>query len=325
MRRLVLGILATNLFLAPLGCGGSDSPTSVSKDQFSSTLTHAACDAAANCCKAPRTFDAAGCNMAATRVFAEALGDPLARYDAAEAGKCIDATRSAAKACQIFSTATPPGFLELALPAACDHVFSGTAPPGAACRGAWDCAPSNEGPGLCVNGVCVQLVRGHKGDGCDCEAKSGRTICYNPQFAGAPASNTIANCHAEDGLTCTDMNDGALTPSCQQIGEIGAACWSNGLATGTPCVDGAYCEFNAVSGGGDSATCAARLPLGKSCTSSDACADDAYCDSLLGCATRKTAGAACRDDSECASSSCNAGICAEDGPPGAACIAPGGP
>jgi hypothetical protein len=298
-RVLALTTLAASVFVLPMGCGGSDAPAPASKEQFSDAITHAACDAAADCCKAPRTFDTAACTARVRSLFADALAAPLARYDAAQAGACVEETRVASKACKSpFSVGGLPGVFAPVLTPACDQVFVGTLPVGAACHGGLDCAPNGEGPGLCVNAVCALLVRGHRGDACGCQATNRGPSCDN---SGTPGNNTIGNCHPEDGLACADSNDGSLA-SCQPLGAIGAPCLSTRF--GTPCVDGGYCT---------SGTCARLVPIGGGCDSVDACVEAAYCDSAAGCVAKKPTGAACSDIRQCVSSSCVDGVCTDEG------------
>lgn len=240
-----LRILAALLFVgAPVlavGCGGKVTSGTTSGpipvEGICDALAKVACDQPARCCSAAgHSFDviacrletSADCNESIARYQAAGLG-----YDAAAAGRCLDAFQAAYAGC-----GTGEADLEV-VSAACDTVFVGNVPQGGACEDDEECAP--------VAGRTTDCVSHSSGSRrCSVRARSG-------EACGPTASGWVA---CERGLSCSSGSGTGTCVAPEDPPALGASC-------DVSCAAGAYC-----SGG----TCVATKPAGASCASSLECA-----------------------------------------------------
>jgi hypothetical protein len=282
--------------LALLGgaCSGKSTTSetgSVPLAQFPSLFSAALCDTIAPCCTAASVpYDSATCKRTATLFFQQYVDEssgPSTTYDAAAAGTCVDALKTALQSCSKFTDETTG--------AACSHIFVGSVPVSGACKADSECAS-----GSCAfdqtdptgqAGVCVAAPGGthaKAGAACngDCVISNGSTDCSSSGNAG-DSPGASGSCYASDGLFCS-----SLTKVCTALAPVGAACEPQG------CVAGAFCN------GG---TCAAQRDSGP-CSDADACSAKSYCDFTTSqCLPKKADGAACDRSSQCLNDECTDG------------------
>jgi hypothetical protein len=278
---LLGAIIAT---IAIPACGGSSegggSAAPIPQDQLAARTAAAVCDNIGSCCqKNGWAYDAAACKQAYQTFIQAILVDPAMKggvtYDAQAAGTCVSAISSIAANCG-----------DGALPDACERIYVGTKPEGAACEHDLECAAPPGGDADCSTNeldeqVCVQEPRGKPGDGCSgtCTQEGNITFCSGGGTGGT--SGGPARCFTNDGLYCGD--DG----KCQALIAVGGACQYDGCVSGAFCLDG---------------MCAAKLGAGADCSfnSWEACGDGLYCeDTSSTCAAKKPDGAACGSYDEC--------------------------
>jgi hypothetical protein len=271
--------------LALPSCSGKDSGSGksspVPEEQLWDRFAEVTCNGIAACCERQgMPADEAACRLNYRLLADEAeMPDPnLTTYDPVAAGQCLEAFRVALASCEgLF------GFEEE--PEACDRVWTGSLPLGAACQGEEECAPNAQGDVTCDFdvGICVLEVRGAAGDGCHqtCARENGYPSCYGWALSTADLddSNTVTSCWTEDGLYC------AADGTCQALLEIGDPCGMDGF-----CVEGAVCDdFSGV--------CEVLPGVGESCRFD--CERGAYCSSDNVCEALKPDGAPCDDWDQC--------------------------
>jgi hypothetical protein len=303
---------------SPAG-GAASGPISI--EQLPAQFAAKICQSLGPCCQANGTpYDSATCQQtaqAALTVSTAKLNKATVKYNASAASACIDAYASAIARCSEVDFAS--------VLTACDAVFTGTLPAGAACSVDEECATPPGGSASCAtssvapsgNGgasgassgdlggatrSCVQRApapHGKAGDACagDCTlAASGIGCSSLPPSAGVgPTLTTL--CYRDEGLYCgaNSLLHGSTTPAasaCAPIAAIGSPCTANG------CVDGAFCNAGTCAAQYDSGPCGAGA--------SDACSRKSYCDYANGylCLPRLAEGAACTSGSTCQSDYC---------------------
>lgn len=118
------------------GCSGknTNSSAAVPLDQFSTRFGSAYCDTLGPCCRAASlAYDSATCKQTATAFFQGYVADNSGKtYDAAAAGRCLDAVEVALQSCQKLEDQTTG--------VACANIFLGSVPVGGACKDDTDCA-----------------------------------------------------------------------------------------------------------------------------------------------------------------------------------------
>lgn len=297
-----------------VGCSGP-----IPFEKFCAAQLRANCERLQRCGVVTRTAD---CSTQWAEqscvVYAQAISQGAVRYDAQEAGRCIDEIRSAA--CDAFPVVAD-------LPPACRRAIQG-GPAGSACGACAAGLVCTFGTGQC--GVCegVQTAapkakaelgqpcsprRGDQGGcvgdlACDSDGQGVRT-CMQRVPAG---SSCDLGRSCELGLICRPEGHQLL---CGQLAELGEPCDTIRCKSRLRCVEG---------------RCLAQLKDGESCISHDQCASlncvgtcqqlaevgqpcDLNCRRELTCvdgfcAVPKPAGERCRTHSECA----GRGECVED-------------
>ena len=287
--KLVVAVSLCALGAMSGGCSGKNTSSSaaVPLDQFSTRFGTAYCDSIAPCCSAASlAYDSATCKQTATAFFQAYVADNNGKtYDAAAAGRCLDAVEEALRACQKFEDQTTG--------AACANLFVGSIPVGGACKDDTDCAnggscgsdPNNSGGGLVCLAQAGTTTHAKAGEGCNgnCTSSDGVTECSG---SAVGSSGVAGICYASDGLYCSQ------TQVCTPLAQIGEACESGG------CVTGAFC---------DAGTCAAQRDSGSCSDAQDACSANSFCDITSGqCTPKKAAGAVCNQSSDCLSDECSA-------------------
>lgn len=293
----VVGILVLVPAVAA-SCGGSSAGDGSSGgaplplDQFAERAAAAVCNTIAPCCGAQGIqYDDAACKAGWKGFYDEWMIEPvkagLVKYDENAAGGCM--------AWMETRSCTAP----TDSPEACAQAFQGTKNAGEACTTEMECisppggfASCGSGPGGTA-GTCVQEPRGKVGDVCGGTCTDHGDGSISCSVAGTePPGTSVANCFTNDGLYC----DG----TCKALAVIGAPCTADG------CVEGAFCAND---------VCMAKQPIGGECgLESDACGDDAFCDTNATgkCTAKKAAGAPCVSWDEC-QGTCNDGVCEPDG------------
>jgi hypothetical protein len=294
--------------LALLGgaCSGSDQ-TTVPIDQFPSQFGNAFCDSVAPCCSsAGIAYDSATCKAATTSFFQNFVSEnssPLATYDSAAAGRCLDAAKASLQACKGLDDDTTN--------TACANIFVGTIPAGGSCTknpecaGGARCVPDTAAPmpAHCVASSPAQ-AHGKVGQTCNgsCVTVGSATDCFTAPSSGnsLPAST----CYSSDGLHCSSQ-----TQVCVAFAQIGQACEPQS------CVAGAFC---------DAGTCAATRDSGPCLVAPDACSSKTFCDPSGQCLLKKADGAVCQESSECVDDNCSqdangAGVCGTNAVTSALC------
>jgi hypothetical protein len=216
--------------------------------------------------------------------------------DRAAAQQCLDEWKAKASA---------PNFCKLTdeplASSACARAFpqgdpvSGTAPPGAACEFASDCAESSRGEVTChhsfdtSSSTCQVLVPASQGAPCGA-TKQGNVTSYT----GNSSAPEVGVCLRDDGLYCD-----------------GGACKA-AAPNGSACNDDRGCDNGWCSSG----ICAAKRPAGSSCGESpSACDDQSYCEFTdQTCHARVPVGSACESSEECLSGFCDGTRCGEFNP-----------
>jgi hypothetical protein len=269
-----------------IGCSSSSSSGS---NAFVSDY----CDAFAPCCaKAGRPSDGSQCK-AFIGAFTSGSG-----FDQAAADKCladINATKNNANFCDTGTS-----------PPSCSKVFQsssggGTKKPGETCSTDSECASSAEGKAQCgdifKDGMtirkCQIVIVGKAGDSPCVETIDGN-ITY---FSGSSTTMDVPpkgySCDKASGLRCDSS-----TEKCVALGKEGDSC-----TTSDACEKTLYCES------GSMPKCAARKPVGSTCTFSE-CVTNAFCDNTSKtCVAKTPAGGACTTSSACEGGSCVNGKC----------------
>lgn len=244
------------------------------------------CTAIELCCaEAGLTFNPSFCQLLVSSPGAGAG----VTYDAVAAGECLAELRDPGIECGV----TPE------MPA-CDRVYTGSLPLGAACTSDAECAPSTDGDVACdlSDEICSLTRRGAAGDVCSSscqELQPDGWFCLGAGESSLPDYEQV-QCFREDGLSCS-------SGVCSPLAALGESCSSD-----TNCVTGTYCDFALQ-------TCAALADLGESCASLG-CVEGAFCSPASSCEQAKAEGEPCTTDDECLSSNCDAGSCGPDSPLG---------
>lgn len=165
--------------------------------------------------------------------------------------------------------------------------YAGPLAAGEAC----DISSQCRGPGFsrCQGDRCIEEYRGKLGDVCayTCRQGPGETrLCFG---SGVLPPDRFASCWQEDGLYCS------ANAGCQPL-----------LARGAACDRALGCERE-LSCSAD--VCTDPKAIGATCSFSDDCAPDAYCD--VQCQPVKAAGDACEDHSECTTGYCSNRVCGD--------------
>ncbi len=284
------GILATAVVLVA-ACGGATrkggSPQGlpVSKDAFPAALARAFCTHFAPCCsQAHIPFDEAACEKRTTAsAMTQVAGDGYSTYDPAAGGRCVAYMEQLASSCGVPPLDPSSRFHDERV---CSHdLFTGDAPPGAACAYGNDCAqPASCDPvqpatadGTFAH-VCVSRPHGKAGEACVgfCTITQGS----GPEECSPTPGPPGAYCYLEDDLHC------AADGTCHADGP-GAACSSD-----SPCNDTAFCNPRNV--------CEALGTAGAECTDSSQCQRALYCDGgTHRCKQRLLPFSSCTSDDQC--------------------------
>ncbi len=271
--RLASPLAASILWLAACG-GGDEAPNGTSADAFINEY----CNLTARCCDPGKGDDPVGC----AKSFSDFQAIAPRKYDAAKAGACLARLREV-EGCD-FEAAS----------ADCDEVLGGSdrvgsAPVGAACQTAGDCARSSEGTTTCsypTSGTnraarCQVTIDGAEGAACD-GTRSGKITAYVE--SGADDKDRVVVCDGAKDLVC---DKGSRV--CEQLGAPGAPCstWSD-------------CKSQLC----QSSKCLARAEIGESCAATS-CVETAYCDESRRCVEKLATGAACTGFSQCKTGGCN--------------------
>jgi hypothetical protein len=290
MQRVLVSSCLVYLALAGASaCGSVDDGTgSVPEADFPRQFASAVCNAMTNCCQAHAfAHPVADCETSisgqlSASIAARDAGKTI--YDAAAAGRCIDAYVAVFTGCG--RDQTDPDVV-------CADVFHGTVAKGGACGDDEECAS-----GLaCENSVCatsssaLEMAHAAPGESCSgtcTEASTGadgvtETTCVDVGFNGAPP------CWTSDHLTCDSAR-----MTCVPVPKIGEACESD-------CDVGAYCE---------SGTCLAQRNTGSCLPNPSACSPASYCqvDTQL-CVPKQADGTACTTSEVCSGNFCTNGTC----------------
>lgn len=230
-------LVAFILLVPTAGCGGSStsSGTPVSAADFPARFASAWCALMKGCClEAGGTNDPA-CEAGLVAEMTELGNDAVAdgaTWDAGHAGQCLDLVRAAS--CAATDTAKL-----LALVDVCADMWTGTVPPGGACRTYESCARpapiGNARAGAsCANSVCVQVVGQPVGAACN--------------NAGMPCDPLQGACSA--GMCVALPADGAAcTGSCRLGSRCTGGVCAPLLAAGATCAVNSDCASDKCSGG----------------------------------------------------------------------------
>ena len=288
--RKTLGLSGCLLALLAGACSGknTNSNAGVPLGQFSTQFGSAYCDSIAPCCVAASLpYDSATCKQTATAFLQGYVTNNSGKtYDAAAAGRCLDAVEEALHNCRNLEDQTTG--------VACAQIFIGSVPVGGACKDDTDCAndgscgfdPNNAGGDLVCLAQARTTTHAKVGAGCngDCVSSDGVTECSG---SAVGSSGVAGICYASDGLYCSPQ-----TQVCASLAQVGTACEFGG------CVTGAFC---------DAGTCAAQRDSGSCSDGPEACSANSFCDITSGqCAPKKAGGAVCNQSSDCLSDDCSA-------------------
>jgi hypothetical protein len=287
-------VVTTGLALVELlgGCAGGSGETA-------QTFVAQYCTLVAPCCTQEGL--ASGCTAQVT--YAAQMGT----YDAIAGAACLaalTALQSSADFCgglAVISRGTLPPW---AVVPACSDVFrsAGSTPAGQPCVQNSDCAPGPNGDAICfmdfmfatntMTQTC-QTLTGKLGDACfgTHDVYGGTELFTEP---------TGAICDQSQGVICDQQR-----LVCVAAGAVGSSCDSDNMCDPI----GAYCNI-------PGAFCAARLPLGATCTGmlNGECAGNAYCNAFRQCTAQGGADAACSGTTtppDCLSGGCNNGSCTD--------------
>ena len=266
--------------------GDTDIPpaTPIEPDAFARDYAAAFCTSIAPCCASQSyAHDTDVCRAvleaALTALVRYYQGQPNVSFDQEEAGRCVNAVRTAYSAC------TDRDAYE-AVDDGCD-MFRGTVPTGGSCHESFECADSGNDSVSCETGVCTEYS--DPGDPFDApHATSGAACNYTCDTSGScsgSGGDTVTGvCWTSDGLVCGSSGTCVAAPT------VGSACVSyhcgvDAHCEGTVCVvntatgpcpggDGdclstSYCDYT-----GDSSQCVPRKANGELCDSSYECVSD---------------------------------------------------
>jgi hypothetical protein len=224
---------------------------SVSQGDFLRKVADAICENVGACCAAANIpYDRAGCEAFVLRDGLVLTPPPHAIWDGVEAAKCVESYVRSATTC----------YRSRADDSACDHIYRGTLPEGAACIDSKECADIRGTEAACsgttpttVRCIVVEWpVRGRAGDAC-------KDTCIG---AGCLRSASGASsCYLNDGLVCSS--------------SLGVCVPLPGL--GEPCND-LYCAAGLHCSTLDS-VCQATRPNGEFCESDQECSEETCVDS----------------------------------------------
>ena len=279
------------LWLASCGPGDTQSAAPIPRAELPDQLAAAYCDGLGSCCQASGfALDDARCQATLKAQVAGNLPTtPTVGYDQNAAGNCVAALRTQLGRCGDIED-------DQALEA-CNRMFVGTLPEGAACTQSEECAAPPDGRASCYRsaddgaGVCqVYRVMAHGAVGQACTTTctvQGTGECYGSTTVtsgsgGAANATASVACYTNDGLYCA-------SGTCQKMEPVGGPCQS--YAT-TACVATAYCDTQA-------GLCQAKLAVGADCSSADSCVDGAYCATSGRCEAQKADNLPCQSYREC--------------------------
>ncbi|MBX7191362.1 MAG: hypothetical protein K1X94_04865 [Sandaracinaceae bacterium] len=330
--------------LALAGCPSSNTGN-LSRADFESQFTNAACDAIEACAGATVSdvflSAAGGCEGAfgsayrngASPVYDMATARGTVTYNGAHARACLDALR--ASPCSLTGNG--------AAAIACQDVFVGTTAAGGACSINEECGVDQ----FCsITTACPGTCQARRTSGQDC---SDDRHCA----AGLSCRDSMCQAQPMVGAGCTELAGCSLGLLCSMgqcrpvdevlVGTEGASC---NLQTGPLCREGLSCVVDSVAPGGATFVCrgavaagaACRLGLPAQCPDGQYCSETnlmrldfdgvcaplpstegAACD-LSGCAEGlrctsnvcvrlRNNGEACETPSQCASGVCTSSVC----------------
>ncbi|MEB2311328.1 MAG: hypothetical protein OZ921_07855 [Sorangiineae bacterium] len=291
-RVVAIGVMVASAWLAGVACGGSTDSGSapVARDAFAGKFTDAVCGRLEPCCREQSyPFDREACAAVAGEGARSMVENAAVQYDAAAAGRCLQAISAAVASCDDLNMVA----------ADCERVFTGTKGAGAACASSSECASPAGGSAYCSDDgsgqrACVVSPRGTRGAACNatCTEMAASTSCMSggPIGGSGAGATPDTSCYTNDGLYCDSEG------KCAPLRAAGESCDT----TQESCVDGAWCAQG---------TCVARAAVGASCDGGMACERTAYCDDAGKCQAKRPNGAACSSDEACEGDRCDEGKC----------------
>ena len=263
-------------------------PDPISESEFKALIAVLGCDAEGPCCAAAGfQYNAATCQLLLTASWNNS--PPNTTFDSASAVACLKWLQ-AKPACGGQNPA-------------CDSIYRGTLPTGAACQSDEECAPSGNLEVNCdsTDNVCTTTSRGKLGDTCDetcLAAAEGLTLCFTVFEAKVYPVTPYAHmaCDRAQGLFC----DTSIR-QCAALKGAGGSCTGR-----SDCAVGMNCVVSGTKG-----TCEPNPTAGQPCPSTESvilCSFDAYCGSDEVCYTLKAAGQSCTTSAECLGV-CASGLC----------------
>ncbi len=236
------GLGSCGLLLVALvaGCGGGSGAAPVPFATLANQLADAWCDNIGGCCQAASiAFNVASCKQAVLATLNPGLAqenNQNIHYDSAAAGRCVAAYGSTAQSCKDDGS----------VDTACQGVFSGVLPAGAACTISDECASPTNADAYCAGGdstnasaqgVCTVEtfagVHGKLGQACQGSCGADGDCTSNGQAGTVPVTMTTS-CFTADGLQCD-----AATQTCQALIVLGRACSGEDCVAGAVCINGA--------------------------------------------------------------------------------------
>jgi hypothetical protein len=205
----------------------------------------------------------------------------------------------------------------MALPPACDNMFTGTIADGGACLNDQQCVSATcdrsacAGTDACCTGLCTAPVSaaGTTPVGAACAAN---VDCVEGAFCATGQAASVCTALLASGQPCDDSTQCVLGTACIVTpSSNGALTCASPPGQGEPCAPGScnsptdFCDLASL-------TCQPRLAVGAACDRTAAgCVAYAYCGAGGTCVARGEVGAACEPAP--AASTCLAGLLCERG------------
>jgi len=270
----------------------------VGQDELLERVTDAICEPIADCCSAAG-YEMNRDSCVATAGSMVTLATPCAdgmTYDSAAAAECIATVEAVLGECRLIY----PGDVD-----ACTRVCAGSTAVGAPCESPQECASPPGGVARCMGHpdgdfLCSTLRPAEAGQTCVgfCVESDGVLDCEAVDFSVDGVGASLDYCFRDDGLACIDS-------VCQPRIAVGQSCR---LATDeTPglfddgCIAEAYCSPATE-------VCAARVPVGGTCSERSSCATGSYCSADGTCEVQAEYDEPCTD-SPTGDNPCRTGYC----------------
>jgi hypothetical protein len=286
----------------------------VSEDHFAAEYAQALCTSLQPCCSENDVaYDYQACAAGWQAVVENLLYGPTStgNYNAADATNCIAQIRAA----QGASCQPVPGSLSAARDT-CQAIFAGTAPLGAPCTSAAQCAPIDGSVVTCA------VPAGESADGggggelpLEYPGLSPQGLTVSPQDVpvcvsvsppdgGAAGSGPPCSIRADAGTdTCqaTGMYCDPKALTCTPLSTAGGACDPSVVSS---CQAGNYC----APAGGGAGSCILAGPVGTPCTAAPMCDSTGFCDLTVShtCLAIEQPGQSCTSGLACSIGVCDA-------------------